>query len=339
MTNLPASIREGLVRYKIPALTVAGLALAAVVNVALARRAERHHPPRGKFIEVDGTLLHYLDRGRGTPIVLLHGNGAMAEDFAAAGIIDALARDYRVIAFDRPGFGHSDRPRNQVWTADAQAKLLAEALRQLGVERPVLVGHSWGTLVALEMALEHCRDAAAVVLLSGYYTPTPRADVAILSWGAAPWLGDVLRYTIWPLVSRATMPLFLRRAFGPAAVDERFAAGFPFELAYRPSQIRATAGDTALMILGAVRLQGRYGDLDMPVAIMAGADDRIVMTDHQLGRLEEQIPDCRLEVLPGVGHMIHYTAGDEVIDTIRSIAGETEPLEASARRPEESLVE
>lgn len=326
-------------RYKLPALAAAGLALAAIVNVALARRAERRYPARGKFIDVGGTRLHYLDRGRGTPIVLLHGNGAMAEDFAVAGIIEALARDHRVIAFDRPGFGHSDRPRSQVWTAEAQAKVLAEALRRLGVERPVLVGHSWATLVALEMAVEHCRDAAAVVLLSGYYTPTPRTDVALLSWAATPGLGDVLRYTVWPLLARLTGPLALRRAFGPAPVDERFAAGFPFELAYRPSQIRATGGDTALMIPGAAKLQGRYGDLDMPVVIMAGADDRIVMTDYQSRRLHEQVPGSRLEVLPGVGHMIHHTARDEVIDTIRSIAGETEPLAAPSQRPEEILVQ
>ncbi len=120
---------------------------------------------------VQGVKLHYIERGSGSPIVLLHGNGVTSQDWDVSGILDGLAADHRVIAFDRPGFGYSERPRNVDWTPVQQAELLHLALTQLKVTRPVLVGHSWGTLVALALALDYPADNRSLVLLSGYYYP------------------------------------------------------------------------------------------------------------------------------------------------------------------------
>ena len=103
------------------AAVAAVLTVAAVVNRSLARKAERDNPPLGQFIEVNGVRLHYLERGSGEPLVLLHGNGSMIEDFESSGLIKRASKNYRVIAFDRPGFGHSERPRNVVWTPERQA--------------------------------------------------------------------------------------------------------------------------------------------------------------------------------------------------------------------------
>ena len=109
------------------------LVLLAVLNYAVARWAERRHPPEGKFIEVDGTRLHYSDRGTGRPVVLLHGNAVTGADYNTSGVAERLAGTYRVITFDRPGFGHSARPRGRRWTAGEQADLIHAALVQLGV--------------------------------------------------------------------------------------------------------------------------------------------------------------------------------------------------------------
>jgi hypothetical protein len=95
-----------------------GAAASALLNRWLARRAERRNPPIGKFITVHGVRLHYVERGAGRPLVLLHGNGSMIQDFHSSGLIDLAAKKYRVIAFDRPGFGYSPRPRRTVWTPE-----------------------------------------------------------------------------------------------------------------------------------------------------------------------------------------------------------------------------
>jgi hypothetical protein len=107
------------------------MAAAAYANWRLSRKAQRENPPQGRFVDINGVRLHYVERGTGQPLVLLHGNGSMIQDFECAGLIDLAAQHYRVIVFDRPGFGHSSRPRSVVWGPDAQADLFAEALARL----------------------------------------------------------------------------------------------------------------------------------------------------------------------------------------------------------------
>src|SRR3954449_9570700 len=127
------------------AATAAALGAAALYNSYRTRQVERRHPPAGRFIEIDGVRLHYLERGAGTPVVLIHGNVVTAEDWVLSGVLDRVAERHRVVAFDRPGYGHSERPRGSAWAAAAQAALVRRALARLGIERPVVVGHSWGT--------------------------------------------------------------------------------------------------------------------------------------------------------------------------------------------------
>jgi pimeloyl-ACP methyl ester carboxylesterase len=135
--------------------TAALLGLSAYVNNRLAKKAEADNPPRGRVLEVDGVRLHVYERGQGEPLVLLHGNGTSIEDFASSGLIDMAASRYRVIAFDRPGHGHSTRPRGAAWTDVDQANLIAAALTEMGIPRAVVLGHSWGCTVAVALALNH----------------------------------------------------------------------------------------------------------------------------------------------------------------------------------------
>ena len=312
----PGSSRQTLTGMLGGAAVVLGAV--ALANHLMARRTERRHPPRGKFIKVDGIRLHYIEKGDGPSVVLLHGNGAMADDFEISGVLDLVARDYRVIAFDRPGFGYSERPRTTVWTAGAQAALIHKALRQLGIHRPVLVGHSWGTLVALSMALDNRLDTAAVVLLSGYFVPSIRMDVPLMSGPAIPLLGDVLRYTISPLLGWLMAPGMFRKIFAPSPVTARFQSDFPIAMALRPWQIRASAADTALMIPSAAAMLQRHGELTMPVVIMAGTDDKIVETGRQSGRLHRDVPNSDLRTMEGAGHMIHHIAPEQVVAAIKT---------------------
>jgi pimeloyl-ACP methyl ester carboxylesterase len=312
-------------RIRFPILLAFALALAATAMTVRyrARRAERMHPPAGRFVHVDGVRLHYLDRGQGEPVVLLHGSGTMAQDFAISGLFK-LAAEHRVIIFDRPGYGYSSRPRNKVWTPSAQAELLCKALKQLGVERPIVVGHSWGAFVALALALEHPAEVRSLVLLSGYYFPTVRFDVPMLSPPAIPILGDILRYTISPLLGKLFWPVLLRRFFGPAPVPSRFAA-FPLRLALRPSQLLAGASENALMIPVANALRRRYRELKLPVVIVAGADDQHVNVERQSARLHRELPGSELRLIPGVGHMIHHLAPEQVMQAIAA-AGRAAPV-------------
>src|SRR5690349_22362128 len=122
--------RLDLSRQRTSKLAAARIALAgsaaamAAWNIYQARKAERRHPPTGRFLTIEGVRLHYLERGEGPPAVLLHGNGVTSEDFELSGVLGLAAQNHRAIVFDRPGFGYSRRPRGLVWTAARQARLL-----------------------------------------------------------------------------------------------------------------------------------------------------------------------------------------------------------------------
>ena len=308
--------------YRGYALLAAGAAAAATAAVVYARakRAERRHPPTGRLLEVDGIRVHVDMTGEGPPVVLLNGNGTMVQDWAISGLVDALRRDFRVIAIDRPGYGYTERPRTRLWTAPAQADLIWKTLLRLGIERPIVVGHSWGTMAALALALDHPEAVRALVLLSGYYFPTKRLDVWAFAPPAIPVVGDVMRYTVSPLLGSVLAPKMVAKMFEPLAVPRRFTTHFPIELALRPWQIRASAEDSAFMVPGAAALQKRYRELRLPVAILSGTEDRVVTPKHQSVRLTDRIEDAELTLVPGIGHMLHYFAQDEIARAVDRVA-------------------
>lgn len=288
----------------------------ALLNRGRAKRAERDNPPLGRFLTIEGVKLHYLERGKGRPLVLLHGNGSMIEDWIVSGLFDRLAETHRVIAFDRPGFGHSERPRSRVWTPTAQAALIAGALEDLDAKQALVVGHSFGTLVGVALALNHPEAVSELALLGGYFYPSVRGDVVFASPPAIPLVGDIMRYTISPLLGAALTPKVNEKIFRPAPVPAKWVEEFPMEMALRPSQIRAEAAEAAIMVPAAAALAGRLGELQLPVTIVAGRGDELVDIEDQSQRLSEALPHSRFLPIAGAGHMVHHTAPDAVIDSI-----------------------
>jgi len=313
LAALPTRPRRGLV---IAGATLTALASTAAWVAQRAQSAKSQSPPVGTFVDVDDTRVHYLERGHGTPLVLLHGNTLRLEDFVASDLIERLARNYRVLAFDRPGFGYSERPRNRLWTAETQAALLGQALLQLGVERPIVLGHSWGTLVALEMALIPSVGVRKLVLISGYYFATPRLDAVLATPVAIPVLGDVMRYTVSALSARLLLGRTVKAMFAPQAVPVNFIETLDREMLLRPVQIRANAEDAAYMMPSASALQRRYGEIRAPAAILAGAADKVVDPEKHARKLHVELENSQLHVLPGVGHMLHHADPAKVVDTI-----------------------
>jgi pimeloyl-ACP methyl ester carboxylesterase len=316
------------------AIIVVALAFSALLNRLAAKKAERDNPPVGKFLEVGGVRLHYLEHGKGEPLVLLHGNAGMIQDFSSSGLIDQAAEKYRVIVFDRPGFGYSERPRGTLWTHAAQADLIHEALSQMGIRHATVLGHSWGASVALAMALKYPAMVTGLILASGYFYPSLRGDVVILSGPSFPLIGDIMSHTISPILARLMRPLFMRKIFGPAPTPKKFAQ-FPKEMAFRPSQIRASSAETALMIPDAFASCKEYSGMKMPVVIIAGEQDRLIDINQQSARLYRDIADSTLHRVPGVGHMVHQSATDAVMAAINEAAGarREQPGVASLGRP------
>lgn len=333
-TDTSATPRSG---ARLAWLGLAALGAAYAVVRSKTQQAVRENPPAGKFLVADGVRLHYLEQGQGPALILLHGNLTMAADFRLSGLMDTLAQEFRVIAFDRPGYGYSERPRerSENWTPEVQARLLLEAAQQLGVEEFVLLGHSWGAMVAAAMALEAPHRVKGLLLLSGYYYPSMRLDVPGAALPAVPLLGDVMRFTASPLIGRALWPAAVRGAFSPSPVPDSFQR-FPVWMALRPSQLRASAAEAALMVPAAARLEPRYAGLTMPLTIMAGEGDRVANQHDNSERLHQQLAHSSLHLLPGMGHMLHHLAQDEIVAELRKLreAADLQPSFAPEAEPE-----
>src|SRR5271170_492180 len=189
--NSKRAVRGSKTRSWLPgvAAATAGLVASAVYVREDTSRAEREYPPTGKFMTVQGVRLHFVDTGGAGPVlVLLHGNGAMIADMEISGLVNEAAKRYRVIVFDRPGYGYSERPRDRAWGPKEQADLFRDAFAQFGFVRPLVFGHSWGTQVALSLALDHPNSVGGLVLASGYYFPTARADGIMAAPATVPIL-------------------------------------------------------------------------------------------------------------------------------------------------------
>ena len=278
-------------------------------------------PPVEGFITVDGIRLHYHERGTGVPVVLLHGNGSMIGDFVSSGIIERVATSHRVIVFDRPGFGHSERPRNRKWGPSEQGKLLLRAFELLGIRHPIVVGHSWGTLVALALTLEAPEKVAGLVLLSGYYYPAAKSHPTAGARTPFPLMNEMLLNAFMPFIGHYMALSALRIIFAPCIIPERFKRHYSIRLALRPSQMKAVAEEAEMLSDSAQTLSRHYRELDVPVHLVAGADDRIVETDKHSVRLNRELSTSTFRNVRGVGHMVHHAAPDEVVSAISGMCG------------------
>jgi pimeloyl-ACP methyl ester carboxylesterase len=181
-------------------------------------------------------------------------------------------------------------------------------------------------MVALAVALNHPDTLRGVVLLSGYYYPSLRTDVLLSLLPAIPIIGDLLRFTVSPLVSAAMLPRLFRKMFAPLLVPKSFADRFLDGLPIRPSQIRAESQDGVTMIPAALAMRHRYHDLQMPLIIMAGDEDEVVDRGQQAVRIHQEIPHSTLRLVPNAGHMFHYAVPDQVAEAVNAVAGGPAPV-------------
>src|SRR4029078_6034359 len=139
----------------------------ALFTAWTAQRVDAALPPPGKFIDIDGSRIHYVDSGSGDPILMIHGLGAQLRHLTHS-MVGLLAHEYRVIAIDRPGAGNSTRARGSSAALSTQADVVVKLIQKLELERPLLVGHSMGGAVSLAVALDHPDLVRGLVLIAPF---------------------------------------------------------------------------------------------------------------------------------------------------------------------------
>jgi len=267
----------------------------------------------GQFVSVAGLRLHYVSKGSGKPVVFIHGNPGSHQDFSAT-MLGELSGSYRVIAFDRPGHGYSERQNGTSVTVEVQAGLVREALKQLSIERPIIVGHSWGGALALAMASQGQEDLSGLVLLApaAYPSNTPQWWTLFLH---LPVLGKVFLRALTPLVGRTIVRDSLKDAYHPQPIQEDYVQAAEV-LWTRPEQVMACASDDRSLDASLKSLSKRYSELRLPVVIVTGDSDLLVKPEENAHRLHQTIPGAELIKLSNAGHQIPQTQPRSVIEAV-----------------------
>ncbi len=295
-------------------------ALLLLTACAQVGKRERLYPPLGRFVEVDGSLVHVLERGEGTPIVFLHGAYGGLDDFDAT-VFDALAPEGRLVALDRPGHGWSERGDGPS-TPVAQAHWLARTLAALEIERPLIVGFSWGGALALAFALEYPERARGLVLLSPVTHALHRRPDPVYYVPAVPLFGPLMSHTLLPLAAHFLAPLGVARVFAPEPVPASFERS-PLPLAVTPRRFAANTADLRHLDAALAAQSRRYYALSLPITVLFGEEDPIAPPLGQAYALKRDAPQTRLLPLPRAGHQILFSRTDDVVDSIRAALAAT----------------
>lgn len=315
-------------------MVVAALGVLALVTQAGVMLVQRNHPARGTMVEVAGGSLHIVDLGRrdaaGPPIVMLHGASSNLEVMRQP-VGERLAQNRRVILIDRPGHGWSTRDRLEDSTPELQGRMIAEALARLGVARAIFVVHSWAGALGARMALDHPQSVAGLVMLAPVAYPWPGGVGRYNRIVAMPVIGPLLAYTITlPLGTLLAEP-GARGVFLPQAMPQDFVRNTATQLLLRPREFLANARDLVTLKAAVAEQAPRYAGIKAPITIISGDEsDKTVSTSIHSRPLAAVVPNTRLIVLPGIGHMIPNVVPDLVIAEVEAMAGAMAPGAAAA---------
>lgn len=309
------------------------LAVMALITQVGVTALERAYPPQGKFIDVKGARLHVLELGpthaTGMPIVLIHGATSSLETMRKP-LGDRLAKDHRVILIDRPGLGWSTRDRVEDSTPAIQARMIDEVLGKLGVDRAILVGHSWAGSLMPQMAMEHPRRVAGIVMLSPVAYPWPGGVGVFNQIAVIPVVGPLLVYTITLPLGMFMVDGGIKYVFSPQTAPENYVDATAVRMVLRPRVFLNNARDLTTLKAEMVKQSPNYPSIKIPVTIVTGDADRTVSTDIHSRPFAAAVPQTKLVVLPNGGHMPQVFAVDLVVAEIEAMAARVQAAASAA---------
>lgn len=314
--------KRGCVMRAIAALAVLLLITCGCLGIAtqiIVRQAEARYPAAA-FVTVEETRLHYASEGSGRPVVFVHGGNGQLQDFALSPVFAPVAAEFHATAFDRPGLGYSEKPANGDMTPAVQARLIREALEELQVERPLLVGQSWGGVVALAYALDNPESVSGVVLIGVAPYPRERTTDPFLAVARVPVIGDLLVHTVFvPIGHYLLSPVLLEQSVGSFAPLSQVPPSFydtNIALGLRPKQILSAAEESVVIPASLESLSERLHEITVPVTVLVGELD--THAAEQAARLKNDIVGSTVVIVDGANHYFWYAYPEVVVEAIRS---------------------
>ena len=313
-------------------VVVAALAVLALTTQAGVLALQRAYPAQGRMIEVAGATLNVLDIGprdtAGPPIVIIHGASSNLQTMRRP-LGDMLALHHRVILIDRPGHGWSTRARLEDSTPAIQGRMIDAALETLGIGRAIFVVHSWAGALGALMALDYPRRIAGLVMLAPVAYPWRGGVGWYNKLVTTPVIGPLLAYTITLPLGYFLIESGARNVFLPQIMPEDFVTSTATPLLLRPREFLANAWDLVALKAAVAEQAPRYGDIKVPVVVIAGDMDKTVSPNIHSRPFVAAVPDAKLIVLPDVGHIVQNAAPERVIGEIDAMIDKIAPSTAA----------
>ncbi len=296
--------------------------LVAVVQVSAnvrERRAVAEYPPEGQILDVDGVQVHAVVMGSGPDLVLIHGASGNTRDMTFS-IAPRLAERYRVIVFDRPGLGYTQRLDGTGASITSQATLLRSAAAQLGASRPIVMGQSYGGAVALAWAAQYPGDVAALVPVAAASNPWDTGVGTFYEVTSSRWGQALVVPLITAFVPNSVVKSSVEAVFAPQDAPEGYADAIAAPLTLRRISLSANADQRAGLLDEIEALVPLYAQITAPTEIVHGTADTTVGLEIHSAKLVNQIEGASLTRLQGMGHMLQHVAEDDVVAAINRAA-------------------
>jgi len=287
---------------------------------AYVRRVEARFPPSGRFIDADDVKLHIREAGMaGAPrVLLIHGASANLLELWGP-LADEFSPLHHVIAFDRPGYGYSARPRRNGHSLAYQAQCAARVLEATGEGPALVVAHSLGAAVSLRLALDFPHLVSALVLIAPACNPYPGKPAWWARLSATPLLGDIFCGLIVPWVGPMVSGSSVANNFWPSPTPVNYVEQAGVPLIFRPRAFRASALDVCATKREFAAQQPRYAELFTPTVVVTGEKDKVVSPKRHARALVADLPAAELVIAPEAGHMPHRLRTDLVVAAIRRV--------------------
>ena len=279
-------------------------------------RIEGKYPPRGDFVDVETARIHFLTRKKvanienqgNAPVVLIHGSSGSSADMELA-FFDAFPDDIDLYAFDRPGIGWSKTKLSPLEMSNPmkQAEAIHMAVKKLKLDKPIIVGHSWGGAVAIAYAKQFGNEISGAVSLAGVAYPWKGPygwyDVLLTT----PVLNHIFTRLFLNKMGQLYVPLSIKAIFEPEAARGDYREAAQAEIILRPSTIINNSYYSLNLRRHLKTMSEKYNDIKIPLLIVAGNRDYIVHSKSQSERLHNEVTGSEYILFKGAGHMPHHT--------------------------------
>ena len=298
------------------------LILSSVGIYALAKvreaRIEARYPPLGQMVEVNGKRVQAYVTGSGPDLVMIHGSSGNMRDLILA-LEDTLAPHFRVIIFDRPGLGYSDRLSAQGDTFIDQAMILRDAAKKLGAGKPIVLGHSLGGIVSMAWATHAPDDLSALALISPVIMPFDTPTSTYYKINKHPIIGLFVNHFIGAFHYEGAIQNGLDEVFAPDPPPAGYREKMGVELVLRPKTIQSNARQRNQIHEQIRALEADYDNVRVPIEILHGDLDTTVSLKIHAEGLKNRIDDVNVTIWQDQGHMPHHFKQADILDAVQRL--------------------